>query len=112
MLPAIRVTGGSYHFTAAGWVQLSALGPSATGANVSGCVMITNPGTTTAYFGFGQEAVQPVANPGPYPTGSTSVWGNIPIPAGQAIIVSQPENNQWWGASAVLDVTPVELIRT
>jgi hypothetical protein len=122
MLPAIRVTGGSYHFAAAGWIALVQLDNYA-GGGIGGNVMLTNATADTVYFAFSDitdVAPPPPTNPITAPTaptftpgpGSNTVSGNIPIGPNQSIIVAQPNSALWWGASGELDVTPCEVINT
>jgi hypothetical protein len=116
MIPAVRITGGSYHFAAAGWQKLATMGPNDPvlltpgGQNLSGAVMLTNGTAATIYFAFADSASVPGSNPAASGVGT---FGNIPVPPNAAIVVSQPNGVTYWGASAAgLDATPVEVIKT
>lgn len=110
MIPAIRVTGGSVHFAAAGWIELDAL-DGGVGTSAAGNVMLTNATAATVYFAFSDspDGTEPGFTPG---AGSTTETGEIPIGPNQTIIVSMPDSTSWWGSSGALDVTPVEVINT
>lgn len=129
MLPAIKVTGGSFLSAAAGWTSLDEMGvtlspvppsgPLVAGQNVSGCVLLMNTSATAgdvAYFAFSNAKSQgnggsaPTPNPGATRNGTL---GDIPLLAGAPVVVAQPPDTNWWGASAAgVLVVPCELLRS
>ena len=121
MIPAVRVTGGSVHFAAAGWVALVTL-DGGVGGSVAGNVMITNNGTEPIYFSFsditdvGSPPTPPAETVGPGNGNlTTPTTGDTPVGAGDTIVIAQPDSALWWGIGGTVtsvDVTPVEVINT
>ena len=120
MIPAVRVTGGSVHFAAAGWVALVTL-DGGVGGSVAGNV-ITNNGTEPIYFSFsditdvGSPPTPPAETVGPGNGNlTTPTTGDTPVGAGDTIVIAQPDSALWWGIGGTVtsvDVTPVEVINT